>query len=321
MIDEISEIKLNAVKFHILLNPESYMTQNHPLYSQITKWLYNQQQWDEIFQYAHKKQSDIIALCDDVDSISYLINEKKKIHAIEIHAVSLNDYFMLSKASKFPGKIFLGVGGSTLEEIKHAVDFLRKHKKHDISLMYGFQSYPTNYSEINLSRMSHLRDLFHLPIGYADHTGYNDPNNEFITIAAALMGFEILEKHFTLDYGKNRIDYHAAVGKHQMIKIKKLMKLGLQVFGNTEYTMSTSEKLYGDIGPMKKAIVAKKDIASGESLTKDDLWFKRTAKKSSIQQHQFTQLLGLKTKTNIKKDDIIDFSKLQQTTHSPRKSV
>jgi len=308
MIDEIAELQLNAVKFHLLLNLESYMQKGHPLFTESKKWMFSQKQWDEIIEYTQKKGLDIIALCDDVESINYLINKKKKIHAIEIHATSLNDYFMLTEASKFPGQIILGVGGSSQDKISYAVDFLRQKKKHDILLMYGFQSYPTNYADINLSKMIKIRDFFQLPIGYADHTGFDDPNNEFISVAAAMMGFEILEKHYTLDYGKKRIDYHAAVGKKQMETIKKLMKVALTVYGNADETMSKSEKTYGDIGPMKKAIVAKKDIKKGEKLSLDNLWFKRTAEKSTIKQYQFLQLIGCKTKKNIKKDDIIDFN-------------
>ena len=97
------------------------------------------------------------------------------------------------------------------------------------------------------------------------------------------------------------------------MNIKKLMNIALQVFGTKEYPMSESEKIYGDIGPMKKAIVAKKNIMKGKTLSVDNLCFKRTAKKTSIKQLQFPHLLGLKTKTNIRKDEIIKLNKLQQS--------
>jgi len=306
MIDEISELQLNAIKFHILLNPDSYMTKNHPLFNVIKKWVFSAEQWDEIISYTNNKGLDIIALCDDVESIIYIL--KKKIHAIELHSTSINDYFMLNHASKFTKKIILGIGGSSQKEISYAIKFLKQKKKHDILLIYGYQSYPTNYEEINLSKMITLRDFFQLPIGYADHTGFDDPNNELISVAAGMMGFEILEKHYTLDYGKKRIDYQAAVGKKQMETIKKLMGLALTIYGFTDKTMSKSEKIYGDTGPMKKAIIAKKNIKKGEKLSLNNLWFKRTAKKSSIKQYQFLQLIGCRAKRNIKQDEIINFN-------------
>ncbi|GAI84200.1 unnamed protein product, partial [marine sediment metagenome] len=43
----------------------------------------------------------------------------------------------------------------------------------------------------------------------------------------------------------------------------------------------------------------------------DDIWFKRTLEESTIKQNQLLQLIGSKTKQDIKKDEIIDFSKIE----------
>ena len=310
MTDEIARLKLDAVKYHLLLNLDSYMKKTHPLYPTLKQWMFTEQQWDEILEHASSKGLDIIALCDDVESIQYLRRKKKKIHAIELHATSLNDYFMLTEAARFDGKIILGIGGSSINDIAYAVEFLAKQSKHDLLLMYGFQSYPTNYTDINLSKMQRIHDLFHLPVGYADHTAFDDPNNELISVAAAFMGFPVLEKHFTLEHGKERIDYHAAVGASHMKHIKDLMGVALQVHGTGTVALSEPEKAYGNIGPMKKAIVARHPIKKGEPLTLENLWFKRTPEESTIQQKQFLQLLGCTAKTDINKDDIIDFSNI-----------
>jgi sialic acid synthase SpsE len=307
MVDEIADLRLNAVKFHLLLNIDSFMKKTHPLYATVKQWMFTEKQWDDILGRAADRNLDIIALCDDVESIQYLIRTKKKVQAIELHATSINDYFMLQEVAKFTGQIILGVGGSTISDITYAVDLLRHQGKQNIFLMYGFQSYPTNYRDINLSKMLAIRDLFHLPVGYADHTGFDDPNNEMISAAAAFMGFPVLEKHYTPDYGKERIDYHAAVGKEHMERIRTLMTVALQVHGSGTIGLSEPEKAYGNIGPMKKAIVAKHDIKKGEKLTLENLWFKRTPEESTLQQKQLLQLIGCAAKTNITKDDLIGF--------------
>lgn len=311
MVDDITELKLNVIKFHMLLNPESYMQKKHPLIKESKKWTFSKNQWSEIIDYSNKKGLDIIVLCDDVESIDYILENNINITAIELHATGLNDYFLLDTVSKFNKQIILGVGGSTIDEINFAIDFLGNKGENDILLMYGFQSYPTKYTDINLSKMLKIRDLFKLPIGYADHTAFDDPNNEIISCMAAMMGINILEKHYTPDYGIERIDYHAAVGKMQMLKIKELMELALKVYGNGNLKMSEVELKYGNTGPMKKAIVAKKDIKKGEKLSLDNLWFKRTVEESPIKQMRFLQLIGLIALQDIKEDEIIDFSKIK----------
>lgn len=311
MIDYIAELKLNAIKFHMLLNPESYMQKKHPLIKEIKKWMFSKNQWSEIIDYSNKKGLEVIVLCDDVESIEYILENNINVTAIELHATGLNDYFLLNAVSKFNKQIILGVGGSTIDEVAYAIDILGNKGKTDILLMYGFQSYPTNYIDISLSKMLKIRDLFKLPIGYADHTAFDDPNNEVISCMAAMMGFTILEKHYTPDYGKERIDYHAAVGKMQMFKIKELMMLVLKVYSNGNLKMSEAELEYGNTGPMKKAIVAKKDIKKGEKLSLDNLWFKRTVEESPIKQNQFLRLIGLRALHDIKEDEIVDFTKIE----------
>ena len=311
MIDDIAQIGLNAVKFHLLLNLESYMQKKHPLIPEMKKWLFDRKQWDTIIDRSNKNGLDVIALCDDVESLEYINQCRQDVRAVELHASGLNDWFLLTEAAKFNGTIILGVGGSTIDEIGYAVDFLKATHAEDIVLMYGFQSYPTDYTDINLSKMLKLAELFSLPVGYADHTAFDDENNELVSVMAAAAGFNILEKHYTPDYGKNRIDYHAAVGKQQVLKIKELMKLALAVYGSGEIKMSKPELEYGNTGPMKKAIVANKAIKKGQKLSLDNLWFKRTEEQSPLKQNRFLQLIGLEATKDIEEDEIIDFSKVR----------
>ena len=311
MVADIAELGLDAVKFHLMLKPESYMQKKHPLMEEIKKWNFDEKQWDDIIDHSNGTGLDIVALCDDVESIEYILKNNKDVSAIELHATGLNDYFLLESASEFNRTIILGIGGSTIDEIMYAVDFLRSRGKNEIVLMYGFQTYPTNYADINLSKMLKIRDIFNLPVGYADHTAFDDPNNEIISVMSAMMGFNILEKHYTPDYGKERIDYHAAVGKKQMSRIKELMKISLAVHGDGSLKMSESELEYGNTGPMKKAIVARKRIKKGEKLSRDNLWFKRTVEQSYIPQMAFGQLLGIVAEKGIEEDEIIDFSKVR----------
>lgn len=311
MIDDIAEVGLNAIKFHMLLNLDSYIRKDHPHYGLFAKWMFSEKDWNGIIDYSREKELEIVALCDDVESVNYIVSNNKPVKAIELHATGLNDYFLLEAVSKYNGQVILGIGGSTLDEIQYAVDFLKQRGGSQILLMYGYQSYPTKYQDINLSKMIKIREKFNLPVGYADHTAFDDPYNEIVSVMGAMMGVNVLEKHYTPDYGVERIDYHSAVGKEKMKKIKELMKLVVAVRGGGGLGMSDAETEYGGTGFMKKAIVARENINKGDKLSLSNLWFKRTNEKSNIRQNQISQFIGLEVAKNIRKDEMIDFTKVK----------
>lgn len=235
MVDELSEIKIDAVKFHLLFNIDDYMERTHPAYEKIKKLLISPDKWDHIIEHATDHGLDVILLCDDTASLSYAM-QRKDIKEIEIHSSGINDYDMLHKAAEYEGKIMLGIGGATNDEIQTALNFFYS----PVKLMYGFNGWPTVPCDIKVARMRSIRERFERRVGYADHTVWDHPDNVFISCSAALNGFPILEKHYTLDPGKERVDYRESVGKKMMIQIRDMMVLACDVYGDN--LMSEAEK-------------------------------------------------------------------------------
>jgi len=305
LIDNAIDLRLNAIKFHLLLDLEDYMAYNHSAIELLKPWCFSSEQMNDILGYV--KNMDIILLCNDVKSVDYAINTKYNIKAIEIHATGLNDVFLLERASQFKNTVILGTGGSTLDEIDYAVSYLKQLGKDDIFLMHGFQNYPTDFKDIKLERMNKLSTLFGLPVGYADHTDPSDKNNEYISCLGVANGHCVIEKHFTHKFGEKRIDAQAAVSTTQMKKVKVLAEMIFETMGkNNPLQMSEAELKYGNTGPMKKAIVAKDNIKKGTVLTLNHITFKRTNESSSIKQNELHKILGNKTNSDIEKDGIID---------------
>jgi len=308
MIDDMADINLDAIKFHLLFSLSQYLTNAHPISALLKDWMFSEEQWCHAITYSTEKKLDVILLCDDVKSVEFVNERFPSIKAIEIHATSINDHFILEAASKFKGQIILGIGGCSIEEIQYAVSFLFNKEKKDILLMYGFQSYPTNLANINMAKLLKIKEMFELPVGYADHTAYNDERNVAMSAMGAALGIPVLEKHYTPDYGVERIDYFSAVGRSQMIEIRERMNMYLLAYGDGNLDMSEPELKYGNVGPMKKALVAKQSIAIGTEITLQNVWFKRTEKESYIRQNQLMSLIGLKATRQILEDENIDYS-------------
>ncbi len=267
--------EVDAVKFHLLLNPSNYMREDHPLYGMLKDWIFDEGEWNYIFSLAKENQKDIVALCDDPDSLEFVIENWPSIKAVEIHASGLSDYHLLRLASKFPGTVILGIGGSSEEEIGRAIELLKGFGKVDVFLMYGFQSYPTKYEDVGFYRMLHLKDKFGLPIGYADHSPWQDDYGLVISALPCGFGVPVIEKHFTLDKGVERIDWQSAVSPEDLVRIKEMMEIFWQTYSPGRLDMNPSEKAYGRWGPNKKVPCYRRDMREGEVVTLEDLVFLR----------------------------------------------
>ena len=301
----------DAVKFHLLFDLDDYMIKEHPGFEVLEKLMIKSDDWSNLFALVNKLGLDVIALVNDVASVQWVNTLKnEQVKAIEIHATGINDIFLLEQCAKFKGTVILGVGGSNFDEISFAINFLKENGHEDIFLMHGFQNYPTKFEDINLRRMMFLKEAFELPIGYADHTDPQLDNNKIISSLAVANGFNVVEKHLTSQPGEKRIDHQAAVDAQTFKEIKALMHQIYQAFGSDIFKLSAAELNYGDTGPMKKALVARKMIKKGQKITRDDIAFKRTTSSSSLDQMSFGKLIGAEALKDISKDEMLNFSNI-----------
>lgn len=309
LIDSFDDIGADAIKFHLLFNVEDYMVANHPAIDTLKKISIPENYWIGILEKVKNSSKEIILLCNDLESLQYAnsIQDMFTIIAVEIHSTGLNDIYLLNECSKFNKTIILGTGGSSFDEVQFAVDYLKKIGKYDLLLMHGFQNYPTDYSDINLSRMNLLKYAFNLPVGYADHTDPQDKNDIFISILPLISGFNVIEKHVTNVFDEKRIDSQAAVS---LQKMKDIISLGNEIWktvGENNYELSDAEKKYGNTGPMKKAIVARENISKNDVISLEKIAFKRTETSSPLLQKDVFKIIGSPASKNILKDEILTF--------------
>jgi len=302
--DIVSKTEADFIKLHITLYLEEYMAHDHPAFKDIEKWMFNKNQWGEIIQSVNTSNKELMLLLNDTQAVEFSMPFNPALD--EIHSVCLNDINLLSCLKSHltqKTKVVLGVGGSSLDEVESAINVLDTP---DIVLMFGFQNYPTKYQDINFAKMHKIMTLFpEFEFGYADHTAWNEPDNILITLFGAALGMEYVEKHVTNEFGKERVDWSAAVNLDMCNEIKKKMDLLDACHGDGLLRMNKGEQDYSIYGPMKKAGLFKKDVASGQKLDMDMLTFKRTGQVSDLSQVEVLQNLGKKITTKIKKGQVL----------------
>jgi N,N'-diacetyllegionaminate synthase len=307
-VDAVDFRYVDALKFHLLLDIDGYMRKDHPQFETIKQWLFDREQWAEILGRTKRRSIDVIALADDEASLIWLQTEASLIDAVEIHSTGLHDLHLLKLAGQLGKPVFLGIGGSTPDEISMTLAALEGVP---VVLMYGYQSYPTDYRKLNMRLLPKLCGLFEAITGYADHTAYDDPENELVSVMGYILGAPIIEKHFVLEKGTPRPDYESAVSPADLRSIKNKLELASDCLGQGPPSFSAAEQAYRQPGLMKKAPLARTALRKGARLQLDDVIFKRTGSASYTRQTDIYTLLGMEISRDISPDEALDFSNLR----------
>jgi N,N'-diacetyllegionaminate synthase len=197
--------------------------------------------------------------------------------------------------------LILSTGMSTLGEVEDAVHVLQAAGVTHLTLLHCVTEYPAPYAEVNLRAMQTLKAAFGLPVGYSDHTPGID-----IAIAAAALGAEVIEKHFTLDRSLPGPDHAASLEPAELQQLVAAIR-------HVEVALGTGIKAPAacelpNLAVARKSVVAARALPTGHRLATGDLEIKRPG--SGLAPKLLPALIGRTLRAGVSKDEIISWNHL-----------
>jgi len=139
--------------------------------------------------------------CWDEGSVDFMEQFDPPCYKIASPCLTNDNLLCHTKSKNRP--IILSTGMSTLEQIDHAVDILGQD---NLVILHCTSTYPGAIEELNLRAIPFLANRYKCPIGYSGHeVGIST------TVAAAVLGAKIVERHITLDRAMWGTDQAASV--------------------------------------------------------------------------------------------------------------
>lgn len=164
----------------------------------------DEDQYHEIDTYCRERNIEWFASPWDEPSVDFL--EQFNPVCYKVASASLTDHGLLRHLRATGRPIIASTGMSTSEEITAAIDVLGLD---DLAIMHTTSTYPCPPEELNLNMVQTLRDKYPVPIGYSGHeTGLQT------TVAAVVLGAQLVERHITLDRAMWGSDQAASVEPH-----------------------------------------------------------------------------------------------------------
>jgi len=164
--------------------------------------------------------------------------------------------------------------------------------------MHCVSNYPSNIDELNLKAISTMKQEFQIPVGFSDHTiGLTS------TLTSVAMGANIIERHFKDERNTPSSDDVHALTKNEFSELLSSIKNIQKSFGTGEKLPTESEMKNRQTN--RVSIVAITNISKGTKITKDMIDVRRPG--SGIQPRFFDEVIGMTTKKNILKDQILEW--------------
>lgn len=309
MCQEAAEAGCCAVKFQSYKantlaskdSPAYWDTSEEPTLSQYELFgkfdSFGEPEYRELATYCTSIGIDFLSTAFDFESADYLEP------LMDVYKVSSSDLtnlpFIEYQACK--GKpMIMSVGAGKLDEMRAAVESVRRVNAEPLVLCHCVLEYPTPYEHANLRRICALRGEFpELIIGYSDHCKPN-PTYDVVKTAYTL-GAHVVEKHFTLDKSLPGNDHYHAMDSDDVRGIVTTINRLEELLGDSSLGFSETEAAARLNA--RRSIVAARVIPEGASIERDMLTFKRPG--TGISPSRIDDIVGRRAVMGIPEDTIL----------------
>ncbi len=252
----------------------------------------------EVFDYIDSKGLDWFSTPShrtDVDMLDELGVVAHKLGADDATNLPLIKY--VAQTGK---PILLSSGYCTMEEVRDMINTCLEVGNDNIILFHTVSNYPTYPDQVNLLAMQTLKREFpFLTVGFSDHT-----IGSTACFAAACMGAEIVEKHFTYDKNAEGPDHQLSANPVEMKEIVDKIR-EFEVMKGTGAKRPVGKEITNR-EKNRKSIVTIKPIKQGEKLSVENIDIKRPG--HGIEPKYFDVVLGKVAIKDIDEDEVLAMS-------------
>jgi N,N'-diacetyllegionaminate synthase len=315
MIDAAHAAKADAVKFQLFRTEELVTARTEKAdYQKVTTGTSARDQWSmlkalelscdqhrELADYCRAKNTTYICTPYDADSAVFLA-EELDVAAIKVASSDTTNIPFLKVLDSLDTPVILSTGMCTMDEVSAAVAaFATTRARRELYLLQCTSEYPAPPGESNLRAMRTMATEFGCPAGFSDHTEGND-----VAALAVAHGAVIIEKHFTLDRTWAGPDHRASADAKQFTELVQRVREVEAILGSPNKTITASER--ANKAAMQKSLYYRRRMYTGETLSPNDLAFKRPA--AGLHPSDADVVIGRTLRCDVEIDQLVEVEQL-----------
>jgi sialic acid synthase SpsE/spore coat polysaccharide biosynthesis protein SpsF (cytidylyltransferase family) len=244
----------------------------------------------ELKEYAHAQGITYFCTPCDVPSVELL--ERIGCPFYKVASRDLTNIPLLEKLGTLDKPVIISTGMADLQDINDALRALKK-SKNQLIIMQCTSEYPCKLENVNLRAMATLEKEFGFVVGLSDHTV-----GSVISVAAAVMGAVMIEKHITLDRTMKGTDQPGSLEEDDLRKLVEHIRATEVAMGDGVKEVNAATKAAKE--KLARSVTSRIPISKGTVLSEDMLTLKSPG--TGLKWSQRHVLLGKAAVKNIDAD-------------------
>ena len=230
----------------------------------------------------HCDKAGLEFLATPFSNVAVDLLERLGVTRYKIGSGDVTNALMIERIARTGKEAILSTGLSTLDEVKQAVERLRKG---GVIVLQCTTRYPTAPEDVGLAAVPELKRLLNCPAGLSDHSGTIYPG-----IAAVALGASVVEAHITFDRRMFGPDAKASLTVDEFTQLAAGIRFMERARGGAaeKSLMPELEHLRATFG---RSIAVNRDLPAGHVLAIEDLEGKKPAGEG-LSASEFHSVLG-----------------------------
>lgn len=300
-IDALANTGVDAIKFqtHIAIAESSihepfrikFSKQDATRYDYWKRMEFTLEQWKEIKH--HCEDVGLEFMSSPFSNAAVDLLEEVGVKRYKVGSGEVNNFVLLEKIAKTGKPVIVSSGMSSFEELDATVNFL-KERNVSYSILQCTTSYPTKPEQYGLNVINELKDRYHVPIGFSDHSASTEA-----CVAATALGAELIEFHVVFDKEMFGPDVKSSLTiQETKLLVKAVRNISLAIENPIDKANNAQFAELKQI--FEKSLAVNKDLPEGHVLTFSDLETKKP-KGYGILASDFNSIIGKPLKKPLNK--------------------
>tara|TARA_B100001123_G_scaffold412690_1_gene510226 strand:+ start:2167 stop:3210 length:1044 start_codon:yes stop_codon:yes gene_type:complete len=290
MIEEAWKAGADAVKLQTVDPSENYAP-GTPSFEIYSKAQLTPEKTAEMFEFSKRLGLDVFTTAGDFRTLDWVDNLVPAAH--KISSGLLTHIPIIEYASKTSRSVLISTGMGEPSDIDAAVTAAKKSGVSHLGLFQCTSLYPAPPETLNLATVSWLKERYHVPTGFSDHS--------LGTEAAALSvaaGANMIEKHFTLESSRTGYDHAVALDPSEFTEMVQQVRTVETIMGCAEKTLTETEQK--NASQLRRCIVARNKILAGHIIEANDISILRTGTlEGKLPPSEYRLVIGARVKRDL----------------------